>query len=130
MKNISSFCPIFLEHPEARVSASKASGCFMGGTGKIGAVSAETCEQVKRNRKNQSPHDRHRFHNDAGFEWRRRGWAPDGCGETRSATVARVRDRNPMEIADDLGHRSWRLLPYGQPPGSDRFGQRCGVVGR
>jgi len=25
--------------------------------------------------------------------------------EMRSATVARVRDRNPMEIADDLGHR-------------------------
>src|SRR6267154_5335064 len=33
----------------------------------------------------------------------------------RSATVVRVRDRNPMEIADDLGHRSWRLLPYGRP---------------
>ena len=31
----------------------------------------------------------------------------------RSAIVARVRDRNPMEVADDLGHRSWRLLPYG-----------------
>src|SRR6267142_451657 len=38
-------------------------------TGKIGTVSAETCEQVKRNRKNQSRHDRHRFHNGAGFEW-------------------------------------------------------------
>jgi len=29
----------------------------------------------------------------------------------RSAIVARVRDRNPMEVADDLGHRFWRLLP-------------------
>src|SRR6267378_1090735 len=38
-------------------------------TGKIGAVSAELCEQVKRNRKNQSRHDRYRFHNGAGFEW-------------------------------------------------------------
>jgi len=36
---------------------------------KIGAVSAETCEHVKRNRKNQSRRDRHRFHNGAGFEW-------------------------------------------------------------
>jgi len=26
--------------------------------------------------------------------------------------VARVRDRNPMEVADDLGHRFWRLLLY------------------
>jgi hypothetical protein len=34
--------------------------------------------------------------------------------EMRSATVARVRNRNPMEVADDLGHRFWRLLPYGQ----------------
>ena len=34
--------------------------------------------------------------------------------EMRSATVARVRDRNPMEIADDLGHRTRRLLPYGR----------------
>ena len=32
----------------------------------------------------------------------------------RSAIVARVRDRNPMEVADDLGHRFWRLLPYGR----------------
>jgi hypothetical protein len=27
----------------------------------------------------------------------------------RSAIVARVRDRNPMEVADDLGHRFWRF---------------------
>src|SRR6266480_5618233 len=38
-------------------------------TGKIGAVLAELCEQVKRNRKNQSRHDRHRFDNAARFEW-------------------------------------------------------------
>jgi hypothetical protein len=25
-----------------------------------------------------------------------------------------VRDRNPMEVADDLGDRVWRLLPYGR----------------
>jgi hypothetical protein len=31
----------------------------------------------------------------------------------RSAIVARVRDRNPIEVASDLGHRFWRLLPYG-----------------
>src|SRR6266481_5355376 len=31
MKNISFFCPIFLGHPKARASASKASGCFTGG---------------------------------------------------------------------------------------------------
>jgi hypothetical protein len=30
----------------------------------------------------------------------------------RSAIVARVRDRNPREVADDLGHRVWRLLSY------------------
>ena len=39
-----------------------------------------------------------------------RGWP----WEMGSATVARVRDRNPMEIADDLGHCSWRS-PYGHP---------------
>ena len=39
-----------------------------GSTGKIGAVLAETCEQVKRNRKNQSRRNRHRFDNGAGFE--------------------------------------------------------------
>jgi len=33
--------------------------------------------------------------------------------EMRSAIVARVRDRKPMEVADDLGHRFGRLLPYG-----------------
>jgi hypothetical protein len=32
----------------------------------------------------------------------------------RSAIVARVRDRNPMEGAHALGHRFWRLLPYGR----------------
>src|SRR5207248_879526 len=31
-ENVSFFCPIFLGHAEARASASKASGCFMGGT--------------------------------------------------------------------------------------------------
>src|SRR5713226_288316 len=31
MSCYSFFCPIFLGHPEARASASKASGCFMGG---------------------------------------------------------------------------------------------------
>ena len=40
--------------------------------------------------------------------------------EMRSAIVARVRDRNPMEVADDLGHRFWRLLPYGRQFGSHR----------
>ena len=36
----------------------------------------------------------------------------------RSAIVARVCVRNPMEVADDLGHRFWRLLPYADnPPG-------------
>ena len=34
--------------------------------------------------------------------------------EMRSAIVARVRDHNPMEMADDLGHRFWRLLSCGQ----------------
>ena len=34
--------------------------------------------------------------------------------EMRSAIVARVRDRNPMEVADDLGHGFWRLLSYGR----------------
>jgi hypothetical protein len=31
-----------------------------------------------------------------------------------SAIVARVRDRDSVEVADDLGHRFWRLLPYGR----------------
>src|SRR5258708_2904387 len=35
--------------------------------------------------------------------------------EKRSAIVARVRDRNSMEVADDLGHRFWRLLMCGRP---------------
>src|SRR5258708_14783263 len=36
--------------------------------------------------------------------------------EMRSAIVASVGDRNPMEVADDLGHHSLRLLsPYGGP---------------
>jgi len=34
--------------------------------------------------------------------------------EMRSAIVARLRDRNSMEIADDLGHRFGRLLPRGR----------------
>ena len=38
-------------------------------TGKIGAVSAELCEQAKRNRKNQPCHDRHSSHNGARFKW-------------------------------------------------------------
>jgi hypothetical protein len=77
-------------------------------------VSAEPCEQVKRNRKNQSRHDRHRLHNGARFKRHLRRCAP-WLWEMRSAIVARVRDRNPMEIADDLGHRFWRLRPYGRP---------------
>lgn len=38
--------------------------------------------------------------------------------EMRSAIVARVRDRNMMEVADDLGHRFWRFLPYDRQSGS------------
>jgi hypothetical protein len=34
--------------------------------------------------------------------------------EMRSAIVARVRNRNPMEVADELGYRFLRLLPYGR----------------
>ena len=34
--------------------------------------------------------------------------------ELRSTIVAVVRDREPMEVADDLGHRFRRLLPYGR----------------
>jgi hypothetical protein len=44
--------------------------------------------------------------------------------EMRSAIVARVRDRNPMGIADDLGHRFWRLLPCGRPVMSYPFLKR------
>jgi len=33
------------------------------------------------------------------------GWLLEVC----QAIVARVRDRNPMEVADDLGHPFWRL---------------------
>jgi hypothetical protein len=43
----------------------------------------------------------------------------------RSAIVARVRDRNPIEVANDLGHRFWRLLPYGR-----RCGNRFVYVAR
>jgi len=35
----------------------------------IGAVPAESCEQLKQNTKNQPRHDRHGFHNGARFEW-------------------------------------------------------------
>ena len=38
--------------------------------------------------------------------------------EMRSAIVARVRDRNRMEVADDLGHRFWRF----------RMADRSGVI--
>src|SRR5258708_39844465 len=43
----------------------------------------------------------------------------------RSAIVARVRDRNPIEVGNDLGHRFWRLLPY-----SRRCGNRFMHVAR
>src|SRR5260370_40718188 len=36
----------------------------------------------------------------------------------RLAIVASACVRNPMEVADDLGHRFWRLLPYGRQSGS------------
>jgi hypothetical protein len=36
------------------------------------------------------------------------GWSR----EMRSAIVAKVRNRNPMEVADDLGH-SWRFRMAG-----------------
>jgi hypothetical protein len=39
--------------------------------------------------------------------------------EMRSATVARVRDRNPMEIADDLGHRSGDYFRMADKPQVD-----------
>ena len=51
-----------------------------------------------------SPHDRHRFHNGARFDappTASAGW----LWEMRLAIATRVRDRNPMELADDLGHR-------------------------
>jgi len=35
--------------------------------------------------------------------------------EMRLAIVARVRDRDPMDVADDLGHVFGDLLPYGRP---------------
>ena len=80
--------------------------------GEVGAVSAELCEQVKRNRKNLSRHDRHRFHNGALIRVApatvSAGWLWEMC----PAIAARVRDRNPMEVADDLGHRFWGLLPF------------------
>ena len=38
--------------------------------------------------------------------------------QARSAIVARVRDRNPIEVANDLGHRFGRLLPYGRRCGN------------
>jgi hypothetical protein len=50
MKNISFFCPIFLGHPKAKASASKASGCFMGGTH---AVRAEPGKQKTRSCRTQ-----------------------------------------------------------------------------
>src|SRR5437016_9133096 len=45
-------------------------GCFAGDlrSSTTATSRAETCEQVKRNRKNQSRHDRHRFHDGARFE--------------------------------------------------------------
>jgi hypothetical protein len=45
-QNVSFFCPIFLGHPEAKASASKASGCFMGGNpmGKGGTGKAEAAK--------------------------------------------------------------------------------------
>ena len=41
----------------------------------------------------------------------------------RSAIVARVCVRNPMEVADDLGHRFWRFrMP---DHGSEALQSRC-----
>jgi len=34
-ENVSFFCPIFLGHPKARASASKASGCILGGNQRV-----------------------------------------------------------------------------------------------
>ena len=45
------------------------------------------------------------------------------------AIVARVRDRNPMEVAYDLGHRFGRLLPYGYQPLSDAPIRGCECYG-
>jgi len=78
---------------------------------RVRAVSAEPCEQVTRNRKkpvaSRSPQVP---------QWCRIRVAPATVSggwlwEMRSAIMTRERDRNPMEIADGLGHGFWRLLP-------------------
>src|SRR5271165_7026631 len=50
-ENFSFFCRIFLGHPEARASASKASGCFMGGN--PASFGAEPGKQKTRSRRTQ-----------------------------------------------------------------------------
>ena len=42
------------------------------------------------------------------------------AGERRSAIAARVRDRNPMEVADDLGHRFGRFFRMADKPSKIR----------
>jgi len=67
-------------------------------------VSAELCEQVKRNRKNQSSRS------PLVQQWCSIRVAPATVNAAwlwgrRSAIVARVRDRNPIEVAHFLGRR-------------------------
>jgi hypothetical protein len=72
---------------------------------------AELREQVKRNRKNS----RVKIATGSTMVLDSSGSRDDEwLWEMRSAIVAGVRDRNSMEVADDLGHRFWRLLPYGR----------------
>ena len=85
------------------------------GTGKINAVSAELCEQAKRNKK---------------ISRATIATAPTvaldssgTCDGERRMAVEKCARRlwlecvtsNPMGIADDLGHRFWRLLPDSRP---------------
>src|SRR5260370_38849633 len=66
----------------------------------------------RRIRKNQSRHDRHRVPQWCSIRVAPATVSAGWLWEMHPAIVARVRDRNPMEVADDLGHRFWRLLLY------------------
>src|SRR5262245_26620652 len=76
----------FLGHPQASGPCSQGeAGC------------AELCEHVKRNRKNQSPHDRHRLENSARFRV-----APPFCGDYLRLAEDPVRTRCLCQVGRDF----------------------------
>jgi hypothetical protein len=96
MKNISFFYPIFLGHAKAKASASKASGCFIGGNpmGRGGTGKAEAAKLP-----------------DAGISLKQ-------CPEKMSG-----RKRLATELRRSAGHEPWCTIPPGSTVGLNLSGR-------